>query len=113
MIAIRLFVMSLQWETEGRPALIAALASLPSSIQRRRTLAPTAPSQIIGGLMSSITWVLFCLLCLAPLARAQTSRAASAASYLERGNAWLAKAEWDRAIADYDIAIAFDARAAV
>src|SRR5262245_24036606 len=45
--------------------------------------------------------------------QAQTSRASSAASYLERGNQWLSKGEWDRAIADYDLAIAFDARATI
>jgi len=32
---------------------------------------------------------------------------------LKRGNEWLAKGEWDRAIADYDLAIVFDARVAV
>src|SRR5215510_9331661 len=68
---------------------------------------------IIGGHMSRYTCVLFCLLCLAPLARAQSSRTASAASYLERGNERLARGEWDRAIADYDLAIAFDARGVV
>src|SRR5262245_26131700 len=47
------------------------------------------------------------------IAQPQTSRASSAASYLERGNQWMAKGEWDRAIADYDLAIAFDARAPV
>ncbi len=38
------------------------------------------------------------------VARAQSARAAMAASYLERGNAWFAKGEWERAIADYDLA---------
>ncbi len=32
---------------------------------------------------------------------------------MERGNQWLAKGEWERAIADYDLAIAFDSRMAV
>lgn len=50
---------------------------------------------------------------MAPMALAQTSRAVSATSYLERGNEWMAKGELDRAIADYTLAIAFDARAAV
>jgi hypothetical protein len=36
----------------------------------------------------------------------------SAASYLERGNEWLVKGELDRAISDYDLAIAFDGSAA-
>jgi len=44
---------------------------------------------------------------------AQNSRAVSTASYLERGNQWPAKGEWDRAIADYNLAIAFDSRAVV
>src|SRR5262245_28399852 len=46
-----------------------------------------------------------------PPTPAQTARTATAVSYLERGNLWLAKGEWDRAIADYDLAIAFDASA--
>jgi tetratricopeptide (TPR) repeat protein len=76
------------------------------------------PSAFLRGLArgngaTRYTCVLFCLLCLTTLARAQTSRAASAASYLERGNEWFAKGEWDRAIADYNLAIAFDARGAV
>src|SRR5262249_56347614 len=38
---------------------------------------------------------------------AQNSRASSAASYLERGNSWMAKGEIERAIADYDLPIPF------
>src|SRR5262245_23245419 len=49
----------------------------------------------------------------AAIAQAQTSRASSAALYLERGNQWLAKGEWDRAIADYDLAIDFEARSTI
>src|SRR5262245_26496551 len=44
--------------------------------------------------------------------QAQSSRASSSVSYLERGNEWMAKGEWDRAIADYDLAIAFNSRSA-
>ena len=51
------------------------------------------------------------LLAVASVAQAQTSRASSASSYIERGNKWLAKGDWDHAIEDYDLAIAFDARA--
>ncbi|MCI0390588.1 MAG: hypothetical protein MOB07_17725 [Acidobacteria bacterium] len=40
---------------------------------------------------------------------AQSSRASSAASYLDRGNGWLKKGEFERAIVDYSFAIAFDA----
>src|SRR5262249_15520061 len=49
----------------------------------------------------------------AAIAQAQTSRAASAVSYIERGASWMEKGEIDRAIADYDIAIAFDAQSSV
>src|SRR5262249_59343645 len=40
---------------------------------------------------------------------AQSSRALSAASYLDRGNGWLNKGEFERAIADYSLSIVFDA----
>ena len=40
---------------------------------------------------------------------AQSSRALSAASYIDRGNGWLKKGEFERAIADYTLAIVFDA----
>ena len=39
----------------------------------------------------------------------QSSRALSAASYLDRGNGWLKKGEFERANADYTLAIVFDA----
>lgn len=42
------------------------------------------------------------------IAQAQTSRADTAASYLDRGKAWAAKGELERAIADFDLAIASD-----
>src|SRR5215475_8536561 len=43
---------------------------------------------------------------------AQTSRASSAASYLERGNSWMAKGEFERAIAvDSRSALAYYNRA--
>src|SRR5215510_4810717 len=65
----------------------------------------------------SVTLLIFalapCWFAPATTTQAQTSRAASAASYLERGNSWLEKGELDRAIADYDLAIAFDSRVAV
>src|SRR5262245_9581677 len=54
-----------------------------------------------------------CWLAPATAAQAQTSRASSAAAYLERGNEWMKKGDLERAIADYDLAIAFDARSAV
>ena len=39
---------------------------------------------------------------------AQSSRSATAASYLERGAKWLAKGDERRAIADFELAIATD-----
>jgi len=59
-----------------------------------------------------LTTSIICLLTICSLSQAvvqaQNSRAATAASYLEPGNEWMAKGEWDRAIDDYDLAIAFD-----
>src|SRR5262245_40251697 len=43
---------------------------------------------------------------------AQPSRAATSASYVERGNEWMKKGEIERAIADYDLAIVTDAQSA-
>ncbi len=57
--------------------------------------------------------ILFLLVSTALIAQAQTSRAATAASYLERGNEWMTKGELDRAIADYSLAIAFDSQSAI
>jgi hypothetical protein len=48
----------------------------------------------------SLSLIAACLLC-AGVASAQTSRAASAASYIKRGNEWLVKGEIKRAIADW------------
>src|SRR5262249_61930701 len=44
----------------------------------------------------------------AVMAQPQTSRADSAASYIERGNEWMKKGNVERALADYDLAIASD-----
>ncbi len=49
-----------------------------------------------------------CWLSLATAAQPLTSRSATAAAYIERGSAWAAKGEWERAIADYDLAITSD-----
>src|SRR5262245_45231680 len=43
-------------------------------------------------------------------ANAQSSRAESAASYFARGREWHARGDFNRAIADYGIAIIFDPR---
>ncbi len=40
--------------------------------------------------------------------QAQASRAATSNSYLERGAKWSAKGDWDRALADYELAVAAD-----
>ena len=53
-----------------------------------------------------------CLLCafvlLVPTkAQPLRSPAATAASYLERGNSWFAKGEYERALADFELANAF------
>jgi hypothetical protein len=42
---------------------------------------------------------ILCWLSLATAAQPLTSRSATAASYLKRGNTWFAKGEWERAIA--------------
>src|SRR5262245_39704066 len=44
----------------------------------------------------------------ASLCQAQNARSVSAASYVKRGVESFAKGEWDRALADYNIAITFD-----
>ncbi len=60
-----------------------------------RLLKPAGQCFVAAGL------ILACL----TAARAQGSRAASAASYLARGQEWHAKGELERAGADYDIAL--------
>ncbi len=54
--------------------------------------------------------IVFSLVLTARLVQGQTPRADSAASYLDRGNDWLARKELDRAITDYDLAIVFNPR---
>lgn len=48
------------------------------------------------------------LFALAVVVNAQNSRVETASSYLERGNQWLKKGSVERAIADFDLAIASD-----
>lgn len=43
-------------------------------------------------------------------AQAQSSRAKSAASYFARGSEWLARGEFDRAVADYNLALSLNPR---
>jgi tetratricopeptide (TPR) repeat protein len=52
------------------------------------------------------------LLACLTVAQAQTSRAVSAVSYLERGAEWAARGDLDRAITDFNLALAFDPRLA-
>src|SRR5215813_13465485 len=70
-----------------------------------------------SGIMSPCGLVLFfagliVLLLAGPSVTGQTSRADSAKSYLERGSGWLKKGEIERAISDFDLAIATDQRLA-
>ena len=53
---------------------------------------------------SVLCWLSLATAVAQPLA----SRSATAISYIERGGAWLAKGELERALADYDLAIASD-----
>jgi tetratricopeptide (TPR) repeat protein len=55
-----------------------------------------------------LCFVLAGILLAAPAVKAQSSREKSAASYFARGIEWQARGEFDRAIADFGIAIAFD-----
>ena len=65
-------------------------------------------------IFSSLVIALTALLLLtATAAQAQTSCLASAQFYRHRADAWYAKDEFDRAIADYDRALTFDPREAV
>src|SRR5262245_65986658 len=63
------------------------------------------------GLVLSVAGLIGLLLA-APSVRAQKSRADTAKSYLERGGGWLKKGELERAISDFDVAIATDERLA-
>src|SRR5262245_46066760 len=75
-------------------APVCALSTLRERITRLILLAATLALLLSGG------------------AVAQTSRANSAKSYVARGNEWMKKGEIERAIADYDVAIASDSRIA-
>src|SRR5215470_7674716 len=63
------------------------------------------------GIVLSVAGLIGFLLA-APSVTAQTSRADTAKSYLERGGGWLKKGELERAISDFDLAIATDQRLA-
>jgi tetratricopeptide (TPR) repeat protein len=52
--------------------------------------------------------IVICLLSATTEAQRLVSRSATANSYSERGNAWYAKGEYKRALADYDLAIALN-----
>ena len=55
-----------------------------------------------------LTTSIICLLTIWAPAEAQNFRAATASSYIERGNKRFAKGEFERALADYDLAVASD-----
>ena len=53
------------------------------------------------------------LILLSPaLARAQVAPQESAASYIKRGTSWFEAGDFERALTDFDMAIAFDPKAA-
>ena len=56
---------------------------------------------------SLLPGMIFLLLLTVSTANAQSSRVASADSYLERGNAWYKKGELEKAMDDFNIAIIF------
>src|SRR5262245_46207672 len=68
----------------------------------------TIPMKKFINLMSGMTRMFAMMTLLAAATQAQTSRAATASSYLERGNVWVGKGAFDRAIDDFGLAIAFD-----
>lgn len=53
--------------------------------------------------LACISWLMRAL----AMSFAQSSRAASASSYLERGNGWASKGEYQRAIEDYSLGLSF------
>jgi transcriptional regulator len=72
---------------------------------------PPGGAKRVPGILRSLMFLLW--LVMGANVQAQSSRESSSVSYLERGNEWMAKGEWDRAIADYDLAIAFNSQAAI
>src|SRR5262245_20185793 len=83
----------------------------------KKATSALAPACELSTTRERITRLIFLTATLALLtscgAAAQTSRADSAKSYVARGNEWMKKGEIERAIADYDLAIASDAMSAV
>src|SRR5262245_48670812 len=78
-------------------------ASLRSNARERRSNMPTgkllAPALLFWLALTSLN---------VPHCQAQNLRAATAASYIERGNEWFAKREYARAEADFTLAVATD-----
>ena len=85
---------------------------LSMRFSREATVYIKGETMLCPGILHNVIFLLWFFTATA-IAQPQTSRASSAASYFERGNERLAKGEWDWAIADYDLAIAFDARATI
>src|SRR5262244_388699 len=75
--------------------------------RRRRIMFGGRHSMKVVGLCYVAAWL---LLASSVAAQTQASRAKTAASYFARGSEFQEHGEFDRAIADYDIAIAFDPR---
>src|SRR5215510_10572645 len=75
--------------------------------RRRRIMFGGRQSMKVVGLCYVAAWL---LLASSVAAQTQASRAKTAASYFARGSEFQEHGEFDRAIADYDIAIAFDPR---
>src|SRR5262249_40625745 len=82
-------------------------------LDRRCLLAVTEENAMCSNGTWCVLTILVCSIALGASAQAQNTRTTSAASYLERGNQSFARDELDRAIADYDLAIAFEPGAPV
>jgi hypothetical protein len=85
----------------------------PSAHQRCRNGLSTAlkmKTRNRAGLMLVVSLMLAILALAVPWAEAQVSRAmaATASSYLDRGNTWAKKGEWTQAVADFSLALDFN-----
>src|SRR5688572_20314111 len=52
--------------------------------------------------------IAFCSLAPGTVAQSLNSRSATASAYIERGNTWIARGDYQRALADFDLAVASD-----
>jgi Tfp pilus assembly protein PilF len=67
------------------------------------------PKEFLASVFLPLSLLAFVWAAAALPVQSQNLRAATASSYIERGNEWFAKGEYGRALADYDLAIATDA----